>query len=210
MNINHYNSPWPHIVVENMFNNELLSTPLPDIEDSFWDQGKHYNNEYTNKKEICDIAYFPGNFKEVIKYFTSNKFISELEKLTDMNGLLIDNNIYGGGLCISGNGDYLQKHIDFNYNNDIQLYRAVNVILYLNRDWTEEDGGLFELYDKHLVLQKTIVPSINKVMIFKSNNSTIHGFSKIHKDSRKSLNLWYYTKDPPPSVDKEPHKTIWM
>ena len=55
---------------------------------------------------------------------------------------------YGAYLCHPV-GSHLTTHIDFNYNNDIQAYRAVNLLYYLNSDW-DESGGCFEFYDTNL------------------------------------------------------------
>ena len=90
------------------------------------------------------------------------------------------------------------------------MYRAVNLICYFNEDWKEEFGGNFQLYNKELEEVKKISPILNRVLIFKSNNRTIHGFDMINNKSRKSLNLWYYTKDKPIYVDYKEHKTIWF
>lgn len=211
--IKHFVEPWPHIIIDNGFEEFFINSAaesVPQFDDEYWNKGKHFVNEYTNKKEINNIDNFSPHIKQIVQYLTSSNFIKTVEDITGIDNLIIDEKIYGGGLAISSKGNYLEKHIDFNFNNDIKLYRAVNLILYLNKNWEEKDGGCFELYDETLKLQKLIVPNINKLLIFASNNKTIHGFNKVNADSRKSINLWYYTKNPPANVDESPHKTIWF
>jgi Rps23 Pro-64 3,4-dihydroxylase Tpa1-like proline 4-hydroxylase len=211
--IKHFAEPWLHIIIENAFEDSFINSAadsIPGFDDEYWNKGKHFVNEYTNKKEINDADNFPPHIKNIVQLLTSKSFIKTVEEITGIDNLIIDKKIYGGGLAISSKGNYLEKHIDFNFNNDIKLYRAVNLILYLNKNWDEKNGGCFELYDETLKLQKTIVPNINKIIIFASNNKTIHGFNKLNVESRKSINLWYYTKTPPENVDKSPHKTIWF
>ena len=47
------------------------------------------------------------------------------------NDLFIDEGLYGGGLNIYPVGSHLTTHIDFNYNNDLQAYRSVNLLYYM-------------------------------------------------------------------------------
>lgn len=204
-----FNYPWNHIEINNFFNEDIINDAeknIPDFYDKYWDKSKHFINEYTNKKEISDINLFPPSIETITKYLISPEFINKIEQLSGIYDLIIDKNIYGGGLTISPKGATLNKHIDFNYNNDIKLYRAINLILYFN----DVEGGDFELYDNNMNIVKKIKPNKNKILIFASNNNTIHGFNQIQSESRKSLNLWYYTKIKPSYVDYEPHKTLWL
>ena len=208
-----YSHPWEHIVIENMFKSNLIqevSNSIPDYSDKYWNDGNHFINENANKKEIIDKSKFCSSLQEIINYFSSPQFINRLEKLTNISKLFINDNLTGGGLVISPIKAKLEKHIDFNYNNELKMYRAVNLICYFNEDWKEEFGGNFQLYNKELEEVKKISPILNRVLIFKSNNRTIHGFDMINNKSRKSLNLWYYTKDKPIYVDYKEHKTIWF
>jgi hypothetical protein len=47
----------------------------------------------------------------------------------------------GGGLHLSGPGGILAPHTDFHTYGRLDLYRRLNVIVYLNPDWTKGDGG---------------------------------------------------------------------
>lgn len=207
VSVNNY--PWKHIIIDQLFDNQLVDDvykQTPSFNDKYWDNGKHFVNEFTNKKEINNIALFSTSLQQIINHLISPEFVNQLEKLTGFSNLIIDKNIYGGGLTLSPKGAKLNKHIDFNYNNDIKLYRAVNLLLYFN----DTDGGEFILCDKDKQIVKTIKPEKGKIMIFSSNNKTIHGFNEIMSDDRLSLNLWYYSKQKPLFVDYTPHRTIWF
>ena len=184
---------------------------IPNITDKYWDDANKFYNEYTQKKEINDSKFFSNDLNKVYKYLISDLFIKKLENLTNTKKLIIDSNMIGGGLTISPPNSHLQKHTDFNFNSKLKLYRCVNVILYLNYDWNENDGGFLELYDISGNNNKKILPTNNTLFIFKSNNNTPHGFTKIISNKcRKSLNLWYYTDCSPENVDTTPHKTKWI
>jgi len=211
----YYNYPWEHIVIERMFKDTLIndaSKSIPEYNDKYWDNSNHFINDMTSNKEIIDKTMFSRSLIRIIDYFSSHEFINKLEKLTRISKLYINEHLTGGGLVISPTDSYLVKHIDFNFNNELNMYRAVNLICYFNEDWDESYGGNFQLFSTESNEVKKISPIINRVLIFKSNNKTIHGFDKIVKNnlSRKSLNLWYYTKEKPLYVDYTPHKTIWF
>jgi len=209
ISISSYNFPWPHTIIDNMFRNDIIinaANSICDYDDIDIENYKEYKNEYANKKEISNISFFPEQVKNIIRYLRTPEFIHKLENITGIYNLIIDEQIYGGGISISPNGAKLEKHIDFNINSDINMYRAVNLILYFNDNWTEENGGCFQLFDEKSNEIKKICPSINKAIIFSSNNKTMHGFNEIkHAKSRKSLNLLYYTERKPDYVDKYPH-----
>ena len=79
----------------------------------------------------------------------------------------------------------------------------------MNKEWDDTDGGNLELYDNDN--KYSVTPTKNTIFIFKSNNNTPHGFSKINTNKcRISFNLWYYTESPLDNVDKIPHKTLWL
>ena len=69
-------------------------------------------------------------------------------------------------------GGLLKIHADFNKHNISGLDRRLNVLVYLNKDWKEEYGGHFELWDKdmkHCV--KKILPTFNTMAIFSTTSN---------------------------------------
>jgi hypothetical protein len=96
----------------------------------------------------------------------------------------------------------LKIHSDFSKHPKFNLDRRVNVLIYLNKDWSEEFAGHFELWDakmKHCV--KKVLPKFNTIAVFSTDDFSYHG----HPDpllcpdnrSRKSLALYYYRNGRP-------------
>jgi hypothetical protein len=95
------------------------------------------------------------------------------------------------------------------------LDRRLNVLVYLNKDWKEEYGGHFELWnDKMDTCVKKILPKFNTLALFSTNHISYHG----HPDplncpehmSRKSLALYYYTNGRPQhEVQNHSHSTLF-
>ncbi len=91
-------------------------------------------------------------------------------------------------------------HVDFNHNDDLQLYRRINVLVYLNEDWDESCGGHFQLWsDTSGTERKKILPLFNRMTIFSITADSFHGHPEPltcpPDRCRRSLALYYYTAD---------------
>lgn len=54
--------------------------------------------------------------------------------------MLPDPYFTGGGFHEIFSGGLLGIHSDFRVNENLQLFRRVNMLIYLNKDWKEEYG----------------------------------------------------------------------
>ena len=104
-------------------------------------------------------------------------------------------------------------HVDFNIHPITNQDRRINVLIYLNDNWEEEYNGQLDLWDTEMgYLKKSVLPIINRVVIFNTTDNSWHG----HPDplacpetmSRKSLAFYYYT-DPEPGQSRKGHSTIY-
>jgi hypothetical protein len=97
------------------------------------------------------------------------------------------------------------------------LDRRINALIYLNKDWREEYGGHFELWDKNMEhCVERILPEFNTLALFNCTSYSYHG----HPDpltcpadrSRKSLALYFYSNGRPKEeilTDVDKHYTLW-
>ena len=215
MNYNILAFPWWHGYSENFLDQDIaiqMEKDFPDWDAKVWDEyGKVFKSEYGYKKELTNKESMPQSNSNFISELESSEFISRVGDCTGISNLFIDEGLYGGGLNIYPPGSHLTTHIDFNYNNDIKAYRSVNLIYYLNSDWKKGFGGCFELYDTDLNKRKVVTPKLNTCIFFATNNNTYHGVSEIKDDFyRRSISIWYYTKEPTEDLSEEPHKTLWV
>jgi hypothetical protein len=114
-------------------------------------------------------------------------------------------------------GGLLKVHADFNIHHRTNLDRRLNVIVYLNKDWKEEYGGFFELWNENMSEAVVrLLPLFNRMAIFSTTSTSYHG----HPDpltcpedrSRKSLALYYYTNGRPQNEiinGLETHSTLY-
>jgi len=206
--------PFPHIVLDNFLPfYDLLEVAMafPDPHQGNWWK---YENVLEKKLARNDVHNFPKSIQWLIYQLQSNYFVSFLERLTGIDGLIVDHTLNGGGLHQILRGGKLDVHADYNYHPITKLDRRLNVLLYLNQDWNPEWKGHLELWNKDMTYRiQSIAPIFNRMVIFNVTDNSFHG----HPDplecpyevSRKSIALYYYTNGRPHYEKSIPHSTIF-
>lgn len=203
-------NPFPHIALEDFINPEVAAHAVddfPSADSGEWIQYRHVSERKLgqNKREAIPRVHL-----DIIDEFNSPRFITFLEKLTGIEGLVPDPDLEGGGLHQIPRNGFLNMHADFTAHVHQPLWaRRVNLLLYLNEDWHDSYGGHLELWDRKMkgCVQK-ILPVLNRCVIFNTDMDTFHG----HPDpltcpegrTRKSLALYYYTVE---NREPERHST---
>lgn len=194
--------PCPHIYFDNVFPEEVLNDILSEFPNSKaidW-------QEFKNKNEVKLASNNEELFGDVTRHFihilNSNTFISFLEELTGIPNLVPDSRLEGGGLHQILRGGLLRVHADFNKSSRTNLDRRLNVLIYLNKNWKEEYGGQFELWDTDMTKAEVkILPIFNRMAIFSTTSTSYHGHPNplnCPEDmSRKSIAMYYYTNGRP-------------
>jgi hypothetical protein len=208
--------PFPHAVLDDFLPLEMANTLLAHFPAEQKANDKVYEKGYggTHKRQIspydCD-AYMRSAFA----FFNSAQFVRFIEGITNIEGLIPDPYFAGGGLHETSSGGLLGIHADFQVNESLQLFRRVNVLIYLNKDWQEAYGGKLELWDKAMT-QKVVevAPVFNRCVIFNTDADSFHG----HPDplttpahiTRKSIALYYYKAQPIQNQTGESRHTLYV
>lgn len=212
-------APFPNIFFDNFFDPEYLSKVLDEFPDL---SAKKEAQKFANQKEIKLAGkgerFFGTETKKLMHFLNSEPFLNFLQILTGIEEPLIGDPYYlGGGQHEIKRNGLLKVHADFNKHAKLDLDRRINVLVYLNKDWKEEYGGNFELWNQDMTRsEKKILPIFNRMAIFSTTDFSYHG----HPDplncpedrSRKSLALYYYSNGRPShEVNKglEKHSTLF-
>ena len=193
--------PFSHFAEKNLWDLEILKIAEKEFE-SFedWDGQKKFNNAMW-KKYCMTYSKFPKGVKEIIDFALSDGFVKWLEEVTEIDNLVVDHTFLGAGMHQTSNGGFLDMHADFNYNDNLKLYRRLNLLIYLNTDWSDSYGGFLEIEDKNHQNKKSIRPDINMTVLFVTDDDSIHGhpipMNLPDNVTRKSIALYYYTKEKP-------------
>ena len=193
--------PYPHIMIDDFIEPDAAEQAygsFPSVKDEGWIHYVHFNEK---KDGLNKIDLLPPFVQEVIHEFNSPRFLSWLEKLTGIDGLLKDEMLEGGGLHQSLRDGFLNIHADFTVHPHKRNWRRrVNLLLYLNPDWKDEYGGFLELWSRDMKeMVHSIKPSFNRCVIFNTDADSYHGLPDPIKcpedDSRKSIALYYFTEE---------------
>lgn len=212
--------PFQHFTVNNFLDEKLALESLynfPSPSDPSWERTNDENIEVKKRSKWESEFDIPNGISEVVRILNSSLFLHKISSIFKINKLMSDPYFTGGGLNETDQGGLLDVHVDGNYHDASGLNRRVNAIYFLNQDWQESWGGHFGLYDnKGEVCKKKISPDFNKLFVFETSDISFHGLPDplaCPPDiTRKSIILYYYTKDPRP-IDqdryKDPHSALW-
>ena len=217
---NYFEGPYKHLVIDNFFDSQLASICLkefPKLEDSVWEFANEVDIEIkyrTTWKSEFDI---PDGIVDAIRILNSALFLKAMSKRFGIEKIIADPYFTGGGLNVTKPGGLLDVHVDGNYHDATGLNRRLNAILYLNPNWQSDWGGEFGIYDdKGERCIKKVAPLFNRLVIFDSHDKSFHGLPEPLNfpdgELRKSIILYYYTKEPRPSEQiliEKPHSALW-
>lgn len=208
------NQPWPHIVIDNFIEPELLEGVR--LEAAAVDRSKRYAKFLDRKTDHNKFAFMPDmvgpETARLANFLNSGTFLAFLESLTGIDGLLSDPSFFGGGLHRILAGGFLEIHADFNHLKRYDLERRLNLLLYLNKDWAPEYNGDLELWDRpSMTKTAAVAPIFNRCVIFSTTAESLHGhpvpLATPPGMDRLSLALYYYTNTWEPNAEELAHST---
>jgi 2OG-Fe(II) oxygenase superfamily len=195
--------PFPHIVIDNFLPESLLDTVIecfPRPEADIWTE--RIKEAYQVKLASNNVDGAPPPIRDLMYQLNSATVLKSLEKLTGEGPLISDPFFDGGGLHQIERGGHLAIHSDFAKPRHLAIFRRLNLIIYLNKNWKEEFGGSLELWSRDGKEKvKSVLPIANRAVIFTTDTTSFHGHPEpinCPPDmSRRSLALYYYSVQPP-------------
>ncbi len=207
-------SPFPNLVIDDFLPPSVLEAILNEFPQAKSGNWQNFENT-AEKKLVSTHELHMGELTRFLLYqLNSSTFLSFLEQLTGIDGLIPDPHFVGGGLHQIERGGYLKMHVDFNRHERLKLDRRLNLLIYLNQNWSEEYGGHLELWDQEMIrCEKKILPIFNRCVIFSTTDFSYHGHPEPltcpEGNTRKSLALYYYSNGRPAAEISEGHSTIF-
>lgn len=209
-------SPFPSICIDNFLNHDFalkLSKSYPEFSNA-----KQLGYEFSTvnekgKVQITEFDKFPDPVKQLQQALASDEFISAMQTISGIDELIFDNQFNGGGMHITNTSGILDVHVDFNYADSLNLYRRLNILIYLNEDWQDAWGGNIELWDKDIEnCVHSFSPILNRCLIFATSDMSFHGVTAVNTPpgvARKSFAIYLYNNEPSANVYGEAHGTVF-
>lgn len=189
-------APFPHIVIDDFLDKDLLKRVLADFPSS--DSRQYFDRDQERLKfQFQPHEISSGLVRNIFAELNSQAFLGFLEELTGLKGLLPDPYFEGGGLHETKRGGHLGVHADFNGHDRLKVERKLNLLVYLNEDWQPAYGGQLELWDTEMkACAVRVEPILGRAVIFTTSLDSFHG----HPDplncpperSRRSIATYYY------------------
>ena len=211
-------TPYAHAIFDDLFDPEALRMILREWPNDSLEQ--HNDGTFVRKKQGTTWKTQFGPYtSRYLADLASPQLLLALEKLTGIWGLIPDPYLFGGGLHATASGGKLAVHADFNKHFRFKLERRLNMLVYLNEGWTEENGGWLELWDQQMQsCVQRVLPVFNRTVIFSTTRTSYHGQPEPIVGPpdlwRRSIALYFYSngradEGAPPDASGQ-HTTLWQ
>ena len=173
----------------------MLQSELRSVKD--W---KSFDRNDSHMKEYYGDGKFINRLRQ---YLHSKACIEWIEKEFDIEGLVVDVYGTGEGVSLMESEDHLDPHIDFNWNERIKLYRAVNLTIYIG----DVVGGEFTVWDEDMkIITFSQSPKHNSAILFQHSESNAHGVKPITEGERYAVRQFYYKSE---AVCENAHQSLY-
>src|SRR3984885_3967698 len=207
--------PFSHIYFDDFLPVGAAEAALRDFPEPKQLDWAEFNRPKERKLAFDQVEKLPRSVREVLYFLNSRPMIQFLETLTGIDGVIPDPYYAGGGLHQIKPGGNLEVHVDFNRHSKLKLDRRINLLIYLNKNWKEEYGGHFELWNRDMsAAEQKILPVFNRCAIFSTTSYSYHGhpnpLSCPPDRTRKSVATYYYSNGRPEEELRDEHSTLFV
>jgi Rps23 Pro-64 3,4-dihydroxylase Tpa1-like proline 4-hydroxylase len=211
--------PFRHVVIENFFAPDYAASLLAQFPAFERGNARNEAGEIGGKSTVEHIRGLGEPWAALDDLVRSQAFLDLVGRITGIEGLLYDPYYFGGGTHENREGQDLDPHVDFNRHPVEGWHRRLNLIVYLNHEWNDAWGGSLELHSDPRSPDDRVTrvtPLFNRAVIFETTEWSWHGFGRIalpadrHDLSRKSIALYFYTRERPAEELADTHSTIYV
>ena len=211
--------PFRHLVVDDFLAADYAADLLAQFPPFERGNARNEAGELGGKSTVERVRELGAPYAALDDLIQSRAFLDLVGRLTGIPDLLYDPFYFGGGTHENREGQDLDPHVDFNRHPVERWHRRLNLIVYLNREWQDDWGGSLELHSDPRAADDRIslvTPLYNRCVIFETTEWSWHGFSRItlpesrKQLTRKSIALYFYTRERPAEELAGTHSTIYV
>lgn len=195
--------PFPHLVADGLFQPQLLESTLAEFPGPDAPGWKSFSNSTERKLEGSHPRMWGVSTIMILR-----QMAAQAEGLARAFGTPpLTMETIGGGYHLIEPGGYLAMHADFSRSPATNRYRWLNMLVYLNHDWQDDEGGQLQLWDDDGPAV-TINPEFNRTVVFRTSGSSWHGHPVPNTRARRSVAAYFYADEPAPGYLGD-HSTRW-
>jgi hypothetical protein len=211
--------PFRHVVIDDFLAADYAAALLAHFPPFEQGNARNEAGELGGKSTVERIRQLGAPYAALDDLIQSRPFLDFVGRITGIGDLIYDPYYFGGGTHENREGQDLDPHVDFNRHPIEHWHRRLNLIVYLNPEWEDAWGGALELHtdprsrDDRVTL---VTPLYNRCVIFETTEWSWHGFSRIALPAarrgltRRSVALYFYTRERPAEELADTHSTIYV
>ena len=194
-------TPTRHFIVDDLLPENWardVSAAFPQ-EAPIWVQQRSFRER---KKTFAKLGVIDPLIADITDAFHKQPVLEAVKRITSLPGLEADPELYAGGISMMGKGDFLNPHIDNSHDSARARYRRLNLLYYISRDWRDEYGGNFELWNAAVSKPKLITSKYNRLVVMETNKLSWHSVNPVVVDkNRCCISNYYFSKSCPEERD---------
>lgn len=211
--------PFRHVVIDDFLAPDYAAALLALFPPFERGNARNEAGELGGKSTIARIRRLGRPYATLDDLIQTRAFLDLVGHITGIPDLLYDPDYFGGGTHENRGGQDLDPHVDFNRHPLEGWHRRLNLIVYLNHAWDDAWGGSLELHSDPRAADdrvRLVTPSFNRCVIFETTEWSWHGFSRITLPpqhaalTRKSIALYFYTRERPADELAGAHSTVYV
>lgn len=190
--------PFQHCVEDGWFNPTLLELVYEEFENKADPAWRTFTDQYQDTyRWVVGSSLGPAS-QLYFSIVNSGWFARMLSFITGVDDLLVDVQLYGGGLHETKPSGRFGIHRDFDRHIRTGLHNEMVMITYLNKHWQPEWNGALELWDPTASQKVTSVePEFGRTILMLHGESSFHGHPQPltvpEGVVRRSLATYYYS-----------------
>jgi Rps23 Pro-64 3,4-dihydroxylase Tpa1-like proline 4-hydroxylase len=154
------------------------------------------------KKSLREYKYVAAQMnkydpvlEEAIYAFQDPRVVKIVSKITGIEELIPDHNLYAGGISLMAQGNFLNPHLDNSHDKDRNRYRVLNLLYYVTPDWQQSYGGNLELWDDGPKGKaRELHSKFNRLAIMATHDKSWHSVNEVrHDGSRCCVSNYYFS-----------------
>jgi hypothetical protein len=205
--------PYPHVIMDDLFQPELLDELLDEMSRSRKSDWLEYNTQELDKRGQKSAIGLGKAGQQMVSMLHSAPFLYLLSEITEVWNLLPDPYIHGAGYSVIPPRGKFNVHVDLNADVTNGLVRRMALLIYLNKDWKSEYGGELELWNADATERVcSIEPHFNRAVLMEISETGYHGINPVVEPtgrSRHSFMLYFNTAGEILDRDSGVHTSIY-
>lgn len=157
------------------------------------------------KRSLRELKYVAAQMdqydpllEESIYAFQAPGIVALIERMTGLQALEPDEQLYAGGVSLMAPGHFLNPHVDNSHDKTRSRYRVLNLLFYVSPDWNESDGCNLELWPAGPRGRPvTLVSRFNRLVVMVTHQGSWHSVSPNRgARNRCCVSNYYFSSQP--------------